>query len=227
MVNLKWWRTSASMGTLRRDIDEILAEFGPPGGFRRELDRLLEAGLSSRVLRREMNRLFDEFVSPPPLRRRLARRLLATGTTRSAWRWRLDRLVGKVMDATGLSRLGRRPFVPLVTERRDDFVVRLDLAGIHEKDIDIRLDGNELVISGKRRHEEIIELPRGVDAGNIEATHLDGVLEVRIPKRTPAWMRRVAVRSQNERDLDGRGRNGGGFAGRRGRDGAPPGYASP
>jgi HSP20 family protein len=207
MANLTWWKTRASTRTLRRDIDDILEEFEPPGGFRRELDRLLDAGLSTRALRREMDRLFDEFVSPAPLRRRLARRLFDDFGSRAPLRWRLTRLLDRIAAVTGLARFGRETFTPeseLLSERKDAYVVRFDLTGVRESDIDVRLDGDTLVISGERRHEELVELPRGVDTSRIEATHHDGVLEVRIPKREPPRMRRVPIRSQHGRELDGR-----------------------
>ncbi|MBX3186685.1 MAG: Hsp20/alpha crystallin family protein [Labilithrix sp.] len=211
MTNLTWWRTNASMRSLRRDIDEILEEFEPPAGFRRELDRLLSAGLSPRALRREVRNLFDEFLSPAPLRRRLARRLFADGS-RPPLRWRLTRLFDKLTALTGLSRLGRELFSAepeLFSEREDAYVVRLDLRGVRKEDVDVRVEGDMLVISDERSREASFELSRDKAAARFEATHHHGMIEVRIPKREPVRTRKVMIRQPRDsfeaREMNDRG----------------------
>ena len=106
-----------------------------------------------------------------------------------------------------------------LVETGDDFVLRADLPGLTEQDVNIELEDNVLTISGERKaeHEERKEgyyrverasgsfsrsltLPEGVDPEAVTATFDHGVLEVRIPK--PA-----AAQAAQGRDL-GRSSNG-------------------
>jgi HSP20 family protein len=108
---------------------------------------------------------------------------------------------------------GRRwlPAMDLV-ETDDDFVLKADLPGLSEKDVNIELEDNVLTISGERRseHEERKEglhrverasggftrsltLPEGVDPEAIKASFDRGVLEVHIPKPEQRKPRKVAI----------------------------------
>jgi HSP20 family protein len=108
---------------------------------------------------------------------------------------------------------GRRwlPAMDLV-ETPDHFVLRADLPGLSEEDVDIELEDNVLTISGERKaeHEDRQEgyyrverasgsfrrsltLPEGVDPAAIEASFDKGVLEVRIPKPEERKPRKVAI----------------------------------
>ena len=92
------------------------------------------------------------------------------------------------------------PALDLV-ETEGEYVLRVDLPGLTEKDVNIELDDNVLTVSGERKaeHEErkegyyrverasgsfrrSLRLPEGVDAVAIKAQFHSGVLEVRIPK---------------------------------------------
>jgi HSP20 family protein len=83
--------------------------------------------------------------------------------------------------------------------RDDDLVIRCELAGVHQDDIDISLSGGVLTISGERRSgldEEAltyytreryfghfrrsISLPDGVDGSKVSADFEDGLLEINI-----------------------------------------------
>jgi HSP20 family protein len=109
--------------------------------------------------------------------------------------------------------LSRRwiPAMDLV-ESDDDFVLRADLPGLNEDDVNIELEDNVLTISGERRaeHEERKEgyyrverasgsfsrsltLPEGVDPGRVRAQFDRGVLEVRIPKPEQRKPRKVTI----------------------------------
>lgn len=84
-----------------------------------------------------------------------------------------------------------------VFERSGKTVVRVDVPGIKREDIEVAVEGEMLVVRGKREEaKEIkeedyycseratgefsraISLPEGVKADDIEATYQDGVLEV-------------------------------------------------
>lgn len=103
------------------------------------------------------------------------------------------------------------PAMDLV-ETDEDFVLRADLPGLSEGDVNIELDDNVLTVSGQRKseHEERNEgyyrverasgsfsrsltLPEGVDPEKIKASFDSGVLEVRIPKPEERKPRKVAI----------------------------------
>jgi HSP20 family protein len=103
------------------------------------------------------------------------------------------------------------PAMDLV-ETQDDFVLRADLPGLGEDDVNIELEDNVLTISGQRKaeHEERKEgyyrverasgsfqrsltLPEGVDPEGIGASFDKGVLEVRIPKPEQRKPRKVTI----------------------------------
>ena len=98
-----------------------------------------------------------------------------------------------------------------VKETSDQFVVRADVPGVEEKDIDISLHNGVLSISGTRTSEQRREgdayyvherqfgsfsrsfaLPDTADADKVEASLSSGVLTVTIGKRTEAKPRKIA-----------------------------------
>ena len=103
------------------------------------------------------------------------------------------------------------PAMDLV-ESENDFVLRADLPGLTEGDVNIELEDNVLTISGERKaeHEERKEgyyrverasgsfsrsltLPAGVDPEAVSAHFDKGVLEVRIPRPEQRKPRKVAI----------------------------------
>jgi HSP20 family protein len=133
-------------------------------------------------LQNEMNRLFSTFFDAPAA---------AAGTGGSPRRW--------------------IPAMDLV-ETDDHFVLRADLPGLSEDDVDLSLEDNVLTLSGERKteHEErgegfyrleraagtfsrSLTLPEGVDGDAIAATFDKGVLEVRIPKPEQRKPRKLQI----------------------------------
>ena len=107
-----------------------------------------------------------------------------------------------------------RRWVPAMdlVESEDHFILRADLPGLSEEDVNIELEDNVLTVTGERKteHEDKKEgyyrversfgqfrrsltLPEGVDAEAIRASFDKGVLEVRIPKPEEHKPRRVAI----------------------------------
>src|SRR5436305_1246632 len=99
-----------------------------------------------------------------------------------------------------------------LVETCDDFVLRADLPGVSESDVNIELEDNGLTICGERKakHEERKEgyyrverasgafsrsltLPEGVDPDRVQANFDRGVLEVRIPKPEQRKPRKVTI----------------------------------
>jgi HSP20 family protein len=123
------------------------------------------------TIQNEMNRLFNTFFDQPNQTGR------PNGTMR---RW--------------------LPAMDLV-ETADHYLLRADLPGLSDGDVNVQLEGNVLTVSGERKaeHEDQQEgyyrlerafgafarsltLPDGVDADAIEAHFDRGVLEIRISK---------------------------------------------
>jgi len=109
---------------------------------------------------------------------------------------------------------GNRRWIPAMDllETEDHLVLRGDLPGLTEDDIDIEIKDNVLTVSGERNAESeersegyyrverafgsfsrSLTLPQGVDVGQVEANFDKGVLEVRIPKPAEAKPTRVQI----------------------------------
>jgi HSP20 family protein len=113
------------------------------------------------------------------------------------------------------------PAMDLV-ESEDHLVLRADLPGMKEDDVDIEIKDGVLTISGERKseHEEkgegfhrverafgrfsrSLSLPDGVDAKKVAASFKDGVLEVKVPKPEDTKPTRVAI---GEGSVEGTGK---------------------
>lgn len=96
--------------------------------------------------------------------------------------------------------------------RGDDLVVRAELAGVEQDDIEITLASGVLTVSGVRRSDETddtsyyirerfygqfrrtMTIPEGIDEGDIDATFENGMLEIRIKgAATSAEPRRIRI----------------------------------
>jgi HSP20 family protein len=141
------------------------------------------------TIQNEMNRLFNTFFEQP------AQSSRGSAATR---RW--------------------LPAMDLV-ESADHYVLRADLPGVSEEDLNIQLEDNVLTISGERKaethdHQEgyyrlerafgsfsrSLTLPDGVDPASVQAGFDRGVLEVTIPKpeqKKPKSVQ-IAVGSQSD-----------------------------
>lgn len=100
-----------------------------------------------------------------------------------------------------------------LSETEKEFVVRLEAPGMARDDFDVDLDRNLLAISGKRElHKEekgedylwqerqegrflrTIRLPAGVQENKIEATYLDGILTIKLPKAVETPKTKVTIK---------------------------------
>ena len=124
------------------------------------------------------------------------------------------REIDRVFDAFfGQTDQARRWVPPVdLVEAEDHFVLRADLPGLREGDVNIEVQDGMLTISGERKaeHEQrergwyriersfgsfnrSLTLPDGVDPDRIAASFSDGVLEVRIPKPEERKPRRIPI----------------------------------
>jgi HSP20 family protein len=127
----------------------------------------------------------------------------------------VNRLFGTFFDSpTAAGYGGPRRWIPAVDvlEEEDRYILRADLPGISETDVNVELENDVLTVSGRRasEHEErkhgfyrlerasgsfsrSLRLPPGVDPESIQARFENGVLEVRVPKPEQHKPRRVAI----------------------------------
>jgi len=102
-------------------------------------------------------------------------------------------------------------------ESGEHFVLRADLPGMDEDDVQIEFEDGTLTVSGERKaeHEQDDEgfhrversfgafsrsltLPKGIDADAVTASFDRGVLEIRIPKPEQRKPRRIEIGRETE-----------------------------
>jgi HSP20 family protein len=128
----------------------------------------------------------------------------------------MNRLFGSVFDTQAGGRNGDslRRWIPAMdlVEEGDHYVLRADLPGVDEDQVNVELEDNVLTISGERKSKSeerkegyyrierasgafsrSLTLPEGVDPESIRASFEKGVLEVSIPKPEERKPRKVAI----------------------------------
>jgi HSP20 family protein len=100
-----------------------------------------------------------------------------------------------------------------VKENKDSFLFKADLPGMKDSDVEVKLAGDRLTISGKREAEteakdeafytyersfgsflRTFTLPDGFDAEHVYAELKDGVLTIVVPKKPAAQARSIAIK---------------------------------
>ena len=99
-----------------------------------------------------------------------------------------------------------------VMETKDGILLKVDLPGVKQEDINISIEDNMLTLKGERKNEsEVSEegftrfershgayqrsvaLPPTVDTDQVKATYKNGVLEIRLPKKEEARPKAIKV----------------------------------
>ena len=127
---------------------------------------------------------------------------------------RFGRAVGQG-SSRSQSQAGERMWAPAldISERKDAYVVTVEVPGVKPEELDITLEDGLLTIQGERRFTQessdqqfhrverrygsfrrSITLPAQVQAEQIEASFEDGVLEVIVPKAEEAKPKKITVR---------------------------------
>ena len=125
--------------------------------------------------------------------------------------------------SSGISRRRREAsiWVPAIdiSETPDKVIVKADLPGVSENDIQISITGNLLSIRGERKQEvkeekenffrvervygsfeRVIELPAEVEPDNAKATFKNGVLTIEIPKSEKVKPKEIKVEVVRDED---------------------------
>ena len=126
----------------------------------------------------------------------------------------MNRLFDRFFEGRPANGIGSRRWIPAMdlVETDDHLVLRGDLPGMTEDDVDIEIKDNVLTVSGERKseHDErgegfhrverafgsfsrSLTLPQGIEPDRIEAKFENGVLEVQIPKPAEAKPTRVQI----------------------------------
>ena len=127
----------------------------------------------------------------------------------------MDKIFGAFEPQTGnrASLFGGRDF-PLVNmyETPDDYLVTAEVPGIKVEDVEISVTGDTLTVKGKRSPEvdrekvnchrqerdfgsfgRTIALPAPVATDKVEATYVNGVLQIKLPKAEETKPRVITV----------------------------------
>lgn|SRR5262245_44841997 len=99
-----------------------------------------------------------------------------------------------------------------IYETPEEVVLRADLPGVEQKDIDLRIENSTLTLRGERKFvreakeedyhriersygtfSRSFQLPGSIDQNGIFARHREGVLEVHLPKREDTKPKQIKV----------------------------------
>jgi len=140
---------------------------------------------------------------------------------------RMNRLFRESSGSEGREEfLNNTSFAPPVDVYEDEHGVslKIEVPGIDEKDIDVRIENNVLTVHGERKFEKeekqenfrrverqygsfirTFTLPTAVDAEKVSATYDKGILKVALPKKAEAKPKQIKVNVGGEKTLEGKG----------------------
>src|ERR1700757_4868600 len=140
-----------------------------------------------------------------------------------------DRMNRLFHDSLGDGReeaLTTTAFAPAVDVYEDEHNVtlKIEVPGIDEKDIEVRIENNVLTVHGERKFEKeekeenyrrverqygsftrTFTLPTTVDAEKVSADYDKGILKVSLPKKAEAKPKQIKVNVGTEKALEGKG----------------------
>ena len=114
-------------------------------------------------------------------------------------------------------------FAPPVDIYEDEHTItlKLEVPGIDEQDIDVRIENNTLTVHGERKMEKeekeenfrrverqygsftrSFTLPSSVDAGQVSADYNQGVLKIKLAKKAEAKPKQIKVNVGGEKVLE-------------------------
>ena len=141
---------------------------------------------------------------------------------------RMNRLVRDQYRAEGGSdeSLTTTNFAPPVDVYEDEhsITLKIEVPGIDEKDIDVRIENNTLAVRGERKFEKeekeenfrrverqygsftrSFTLPSSVDPGQVSANYDQGVLKISLAKKAEAKPKQIKVNVGREKALEAKG----------------------
>ncbi|MDP9161812.1 MAG: Hsp20/alpha crystallin family protein [Acidobacteriota bacterium] len=137
---------------------------------------------------------------------------------------RMNRLFRDTTGSEGRDEyLTSTAFAPAVDVYEDEhnIVLKVEVPGIDEKDIDIRVENNTLTLHGERKFEKeekeenfrrverqygsftrSFTLPNTVDAEKIQANYEKGILKISLAKKAESKPKQIKVNVGSEKTLD-------------------------
>jgi HSP20 family protein len=110
-----------------------------------------------------------------------------------------------------------------IYEDEHNITLKMEVPGIDEKDIDVRVEGNTLTMHGERKFEKeekeenyrrierqygsftrSFALPSSVDPSQVSANYDKGVLKVSLAKKAEAKPKQIKVNVGSEKTLEGK-----------------------
>jgi HSP20 family protein len=108
-----------------------------------------------------------------------------------------------------------------IYEDEHTITVKMEVPGIDEKDIDVRIDNNTLTVHGERKMEKeekeenfrrverqygsftrSFTLPSSVDSGQVSAHYDKGVFKINLAKKAEAKPKQIKVNVGSEKTLE-------------------------
>jgi HSP20 family protein len=99
-----------------------------------------------------------------------------------------------------------------IMEQGDEIIIKMEIAEVDQKAIDIKVEGDVLTIKGERQLEQgtkredyvrlerpygtfsrSFSLPNTVDHGKVKASHKDGILRIVLPKKEETKPKQIKV----------------------------------
>src|SRR6202011_321849 len=139
---------------------------------------------------------------------------------------RVNRLFHESFSGGRDESLATSSFAPAVDVYEDEHNVtlKIEVPGVDEKDIDVRVENNVLTVHGERKFEKeekeenfrrverqygsftrTFTLPSTVDAEHVSANYEKGVLKIALPKKAEAKPKQIKVNVGTEKALEGKG----------------------
>lgn len=138
---------------------------------------------------------------------------------------RLNRLFNSSFNEGRDESLATASFAPAVDVYEDEHSVtlKIEVPGIDEKDIDVRIENNTLTVHGERKFDKdekednyrrierqygsftrTFTLPTTVDTDSVSANYEKGVLKVKLAKKAEAKPKQIKVNVGSEKTLEGK-----------------------
>jgi HSP20 family protein len=118
-----------------------------------------------------------------------------------------------------------------VYEDEHNITLKIEVPGIDEKDVDVRIENNTLTVQGERKFEKeekeenfrrverqygsftrSFTLPNTVDPEKVQASYEKVILKIQLAKKAEAKPKQIKVNVGSERALDGKEAKGAGRA---------------
>ncbi len=129
----------------------------------------------------------------------------------------INRLFSDTMkrEVTGSGEFVTRSWAPSVDviEKENEIVVKAEIPGMEQKDIDVHLEDNQLTIKGERKFEKedkgenyirqervygsfyrSFTIGSGIQADKVNASYKNGILEIVLPKEEKVQPKKIEIK---------------------------------